>query len=98
MDALLMCVRPEPGMAHGDFAQAPDGTIRRGPGLIYGGAQIVKTDGLRDIDQPAFSLNLLWDRMLEDRRLDVLTYPGTWVDIGTAENLARAKTLDLPHV
>jgi N-acetyl-alpha-D-muramate 1-phosphate uridylyltransferase len=33
-------------------------------GLIYLGAQMLRTDGLAEITEESFSLNLLWDRMI----------------------------------
>ncbi len=66
----------------GDFVADADGRLTRGPGLIYGGAQIIATEGLAAIEAEAFSLNLLWDRMLAEGRLFGLIYPGRWCDVG----------------
>ena len=96
MDALLMCVPPANTLGHtgaGDFTADADGRIKRGRGLIYGGVQIVKTDGLRDIAQTAFSLNVLWDRMLADGRLYCVTYPGRWCDVGHPAGIALAEEM-----
>lgn len=96
MDALLICIPPARAIGHrggGDFMMDDTGRIRRGPGLIFGGAQIVQTAGLQDIEQPAFSLNLLWDRMLAADRLFALEYPGRWCDVGHPQGIALAETL-----
>lgn len=102
MDALLICIPPENAIGHagkGDFLLAEDGRIARGPGLIYGGAQIVKTDGLADIEEHAFSLNLLWNEMGRRARLFGLEYPGRWCDVGRPEGIALAETmLERSHV
>lgn len=96
MDALLMCIPTGQTIGHtgtGDFTRDTTGRITRGKDLIYGGAQILKTDGLRDIAEDAFSLNLLWDRMLQNRRLFALSYPGRWCDVGRPEGIALAEGL-----
>lgn len=96
MDALLMCVPKERAAGHegpGDFVPDGTGRARRGPGLVYGGAQIVRTDGLGAIPDAAFSLNRLWDRMLDAGRLYALTYPGRWCDVGHPGGIALAERL-----
>lgn len=96
MDALLICVPRENAIGHagaGDFLLDADGRLSRGPGHVYGGVQIVKTDGLADIPQRAFSLNLLWNRMAEAGRLFGLAYPGHWCDVGHPEGIALAERL-----
>ncbi len=96
MDALLVCINPDMAAGHsgkGDFILDAAGRLSRGPGWIYGGAQIIRTDGLRDIPDRAFSLNLLWDRMQERGRLYGLRYPGKWCDVGRPEGIALAERL-----
>ena len=96
MDALLICVPQGSALGHsgqGDFLLGPQGQLRRGAGHVYGGVQIIKTDGLAGISQPAFSLNLLWDRMLEQGRLFGVSYPGQWCDVGRPEGIAMAERL-----
>lgn len=96
MDALLLCVPPDQAVGHagaGDFRIAPDGRAARGPGLIYSGVQIIKPDLLHEIPDDAFSLNLLWDRMLRDGRLSATPYPGRWCDVGHPEGIAQAEAL-----
>ena len=96
MDALLICIPRAQAVGHagkGDFLLAPDGRLSRGPGQIYGGVQIVKTDGLAHFAEPAFSLNLLWNRMGEAGRLHGLEYPGLWCDVGRPEGIALAENM-----
>lgn len=96
MDALLLCIPPAAAIGHagqGDFEIDPSGRARRGPGAIYSGLQILKTDALADIPDRAFSLNLLWNRMLEQNRLFATTYPGTWCDVGTPEGIDLAEAM-----
>jgi MurNAc alpha-1-phosphate uridylyltransferase len=100
MDALLICVPPARAVGHqgsGDFRRGSDGRLSRGPGGIYGGVQIIKTDLLDRIPERVFSLNVLWDMMLADGRLFGVDYPGRWCDVGhpggikLAENLLAAR-------
>ena len=96
MDALLMCIPVAHALGYsgqGDFTAQPDGKIARGAGLVYGGVQIVKTSGLESIAQKAFSLNVLWDRILSENRLYSAVFPGRWCDAGHPEGLEMAKTL-----
>ena len=96
MDALLLCVAPNRARGRsgaGDFGLDADGRITRGGPFVYGGAQIVATDGLANIPDRVFSLNRLWDRMAARGRLFAVVYPGDWCDIGTPDGLALAETL-----
>jgi MurNAc alpha-1-phosphate uridylyltransferase len=96
MDALLMCIPQGRAIGHpgkGDFFIDAAGHATRGPGVIYCGAQIIKTSGLAAIDQTAFSLNLLWDQLLAQNKLFCLTYPGKWCDIGQPESIPLAEAL-----
>ncbi len=96
MDALLLCIPPEQAIGHqgnGDFLIRPKGTLTRGPGFVYSGVQIIKTDGLSAIPDKAFSLNLLWDKMLSDRRLYGISYPGQWCDVGRPEGITQAEAM-----
>ena len=96
MDALLVCISPDMAVGHsgkGDFVLDTAGRLSRGPGWIYGGAQIIRTDALNDIPDRAFSLNCLWDRMQERGRLYGLRYPGQWCDVGRPEGIGLAERL-----
>ena len=95
MDALLMCVPRESTVGHhgaGDFLLT-DGRLSRGPGLVYTGVQIIKTDLLKDIPDQAFSLNLLWNEMLSQGRVFGLSYPGRWADVGHPKGIELAETM-----
>ncbi len=96
MDGLLMCVPPAQTIGRaglGDFSADDDGRITRGGGLVYGGAQIIKPRGLNAIPGKAFSLNLLWDAMIDTKTLYALTYPEYWCDVGHPEGIALAKRM-----
>lgn len=96
MDALLLCIEPENAIGRlggGDFDADEEGRLTRGAQIIFGGAQILKPDGLRDIPEAAFSLNMLWDRMIAGGRLFGLRYPGRWCDVGRPKGITLAEAL-----
>lgn len=96
MDALLLCLPQDHAIGHdgpGDFVLDKDGRAGRGPGLVYSGLQILKTDILHDIPESAFSLNLVWDRMLAKGRLFATAYTGRWCDVGRPDGIVLAETL-----
>ncbi|KEJ97084.1 MurNAc alpha-1-phosphate uridylyltransferase [Pseudosulfitobacter pseudonitzschiae] len=96
MDALLMCVPVAQAVGYagqGDFAVGNDGRLKRGPGAVYGGVQIIKTDRLAEIAEDSFSLNVLWDMMLQDNRLFGVIHTGRWCDVGHPEGIALAEAM-----
>ena len=96
MDALLLLVAPGAARGHagaGDFALGPDGRLARAPGAIYSGAQILRTTGLADFPEAAFSLNRLWDRMAARGRLFGLLHDGLWCDVGRPDGIAEAEAM-----
>jgi len=96
MDALLLLIPREAARGHsgpGDFTLDGEGRLARGPGLVYSGAQIIKTEGLHAITDEVFSLNRLWDRMLDKGRLFGAVHPGGWCDVGDPKGLALAQAM-----
>lgn len=92
MDALLALV-PAGRAGKGDFALAPDGTIRRGEGYVYTGAQIVDPSGLAAIPENVFSINMLWDRLIAGGRAFGLIHQGGWCDVGRPESIPLAEAM-----
>ncbi|WP_375229454.1 nucleotidyltransferase family protein [Roseobacter sp. S98] len=96
MDALLLCV-PEPNArgsaSNGDFISDEDGLLKRGPGDIYSGAQIINPDLLATVSGTAFSLNRVWDHILVHQRLYGVRYNGTWCDVGHPDGIPIAEDL-----
>ena len=96
MDALLLCTpltRTHGRQGGGDFHLSEDGQISRPGNLVYGGAQIIKTDQLHDVKDAAFSLNVIWNQMNEAGRLSLAEYPGEWCDVGTPDGIPLAESL-----
>ena len=96
MEALLLCVAPETAIGHagpGDFVIDARGHARRGAGAIFTGAQILRTEGLAEIPDKAFSLNRLWDRIARRDGLFAVPYPGKWCDVGRPEGIGLAEAM-----
>lgn len=96
MDALLLLVPKARATGHtgpGDFLMDGQGRLSRGPGLVYTGAQILRTEGLAAIPDPVFSLNRLWDGMGISQRLFGVVHPGGWCDVGRPDAIRLAEDL-----
>lgn len=96
MDALLLCVPKSNAIGHrgeGDFLIGDDARLTYGPGDIYTGVQIIRTDRLAEISETSFSLKLLWAKLLDDRRMFGLRYTGHWCDVGTPEGVVLAEEM-----
>lgn len=103
MDALVLLLPAHLATGHtgrGDFILAADGRISRAngtPGLIYLGAQIIRTDLLMAVAAPAFSLNLIWDQMIGNGRAYGVIYDGGWCDVGSPAGIALAEAMLAPN-
>ncbi|MHC0052016.1 nucleotidyltransferase family protein [Actibacterium sp. D379-3] len=96
MDALLLLVPRDRAVGHtgpGDFLIEDRNHLTRGPGHVYTGAQIIRTEGLRTIPDTVFSLNLLWDAMLVDERIFGIVHRGGWCDVGRPESIKLAEDM-----
>ncbi len=99
MDALLLVSAVRNATGHkgtGDFLMDAEGRLARAkgaPGVVYLGAQIVRTDRLAAVPQQVFSLNLLWDQMIAEGRAFGLFHQGGWCDVGQPESIALAEAL-----
>ena len=99
MDALLLLAPVALAVGHqgtGDFLVDGSGRIERAkgrPGLVYLGAQIIRTERLAEFPERAFSLNLLWDRMIAEGRAFGVVHDGGWCDVGRPEGIAAAEAM-----
>ena len=69
MDALLSVVPLERATARkgaGDLSLDVDGRLSRRGDFVYAGAQLIRPDRLAEIPEDVFSLNCLWDLLIED--------------------------------
>ncbi len=99
--ALLLLSPPTLALSHSgkcDFVLDESGRARRcatgEEGLVYAGAQIIRTDGLGEHGRRVFSLNLEWDRLAARGELFGIIHHGEWVDAGTPEGLQIANLLN----
>lgn len=96
MEALLLTVPRARASGHGgkgDFLTDAAGRLWRGPGDVYTGLQILRTDRLAAIADPVFSLGRIWDDMAAAGTLFGLGHDGGWCDVGRPEAIALAETL-----
>ncbi len=99
MDALLLLVprsRAVGRVRGGDFARNAQGHLswdRSPEGLVYTGAQILKTDLIAAHPARAFSLLEIWQTMMDRGRLFGCFYPGHWADVGHAEGVVQAEAM-----
>ncbi len=99
MDALLLVQAADRVKGRGtnaDFVVAPDGRIERAAGregVLYLGAQVIKTAPVARWPAEVFSLNALWDGMIAAGRAHAMPWDGDWCDVGSPEGLAEAEAL-----
>ncbi|MGQ0564604.1 MAG: nucleotidyltransferase family protein [Gemmobacter sp.] len=100
MDALLLLLpvaRAAPPSGRSDFVRDPlSGRIARAgaaTGDVFLGAQIIATDGLAAIPDQVFSLNRLWDAMIDRGRAYGLIHRGGWCDVGHPDGIAQAEAM-----
>ncbi|MEM7506546.1 MAG: nucleotidyltransferase family protein [Pseudomonadota bacterium] len=97
MSALLLLVPKTRARGYtraGDFILEGGLPRRRGDApsapYVYTGAQIISPQAFDGAPEGAFSLNLIWDRLLAVGRLHAVLHPGAWVDVGTPAGLDEA--------
>ncbi|HTH17602.1 MAG TPA: nucleotidyltransferase family protein [Magnetospirillum sp.] len=99
MDALLLLQPTATAMGYegkGDFFLDARGTPRRrrdpevAP-LLFSGVQILTPRLFRDAPPGKFSLNVLYDRALEEGRLFGIVHDGRWYHVGTPEALPEVE-------
>ncbi|MEP1588207.1 MAG: nucleotidyltransferase family protein [Tateyamaria sp.] len=100
MDALLTCIplaQVHGRDGAGDFHIDNAGRLHRGGDMVYGGAQILKTELLEKVPDAAFSLNVVWNMMVKKNSLFGLPYPGHWCDVGHPAGIAEAEMMLAQH-
>ena len=99
MNALLLLQRTATAMGYegpGDFFLDAEGVPRRrrdrevAP-LLFSGVQILSPRLFRDAPAGRFSLNVLYDRALEDGRLFAILHDGRWYHVGTPDALPQVE-------
>ena len=99
MDALLLLhstVNAYGYSGKGDFNSDPSGRLSRRPESeivpwLFTGIQILKPEVLLKMPEGPFSLNLVYDHLLETKRLYGVIHDGEWFHVGTPQGLADAE-------
>lgn len=100
MDALLLVHATVDAYGYdgrGDFGCAPDGLLTRRPECevspwLFTGIQLLHRRLFDGSPDGAFSLNLLYDKAIEAKRLFGIVHDGEWFHVGGADGLAAAET------
>jgi MurNAc alpha-1-phosphate uridylyltransferase len=101
MDALLLLQPTATAVGYegaGDFFLDPAGTPRRrkerevAP-LLFSGVQILSPRLFQGAPSGKFSLNVLYDRALDQGRLSGIVHDGRWYHVGTPEALPEVEAL-----
>lgn len=80
----------------GDFEMTPDGRLARraerhiAP-FAYAGAAIIKPAVFSQTPDGPFSLNMLFDRAIENERLYGMRMEGIWLHVGTPDAISEAE-------
>src|SRR5262245_40918743 len=99
MDSLMLLANGVTSLGYegrGDFQMAADGALARRPEqkdapFVFTGVSIAHPRMFEGAPEGKFSLNKLWDRAIEARRLYGLRLDGAWMHVGTPEALAEAE-------
>lgn len=99
MDCLLLLALSSASIGYdgrGDFLMSPDGLLQRRPErelapFVFTGVSIAHPRLFDGAPEGAFSLNQLWDRAIQRRRLYGIRLDGTWMHVGTPAALAEAE-------
>jgi MurNAc alpha-1-phosphate uridylyltransferase len=101
MDALLLLVPLARANCHkgrGDFHMDGSGRLtRRRPGrvapFVFTGVQVVSKRLFEGAKAEPFSLNILWDRAIEQGRAFGMVHNGLWFDVGTPPAVKRTEAM-----
>jgi MurNAc alpha-1-phosphate uridylyltransferase len=99
MDILLLLASAASSLGYdgyGDFAMDAAGRLRRRrerevTPFVYAGVAIMKPELFADAPSGAFSLNRLFDRVIEAGRLHGIRLDGQWLHVGTPDSIKAAE-------
>ena len=83
----LICV------THQTFAIASIVKNKSSSKYIFTGIQILKSKIFLEIKKKKFPLSLIYDQLIEKRRIFGVVYNGSWFHIGTLESLKEYKMM-----
>jgi MurNAc alpha-1-phosphate uridylyltransferase len=101
MDSLLLLAPGVTSVGYqglGDFNLAPDGLISRRPErqcapFVFTGVSIAHPRLFDGAPDGPFSLNVVWNRAIENKRLYGLRLEGAWMHVGSPSALVEAEQL-----
>ena len=99
LDFLLLLAKRQTAIGfdgNGDFFLSPEGVLqRRGEAkfspLVFAGCYLMHPRVLVDYPSGPFSMNLLWNRALENGRISGLVHDGLWLHVGTPEAIEESE-------
>lgn len=99
MDCLLLLCRPSDTVGYdgkGDFLMNSDGCLRRASAshsdaLVYIGGYLVHPRIFASAPDGAFSMNVLWNHLIDKERLFGIVHSGTWLHVGTPDAIGLAE-------
>ena len=99
-DALLLVAPHENVVGRqggSDFVIERGGVLRRAEagesGVVYTGAQLINPNCLSEVGKQVFSLNVVWNQMMKNKRLVGVIYDGMIGDAGHPEGLAASEAM-----
>lgn len=99
MDGIVLCAPTVDAVGYdgrGDFELTTGGQVSRrvertiAP-FVYAGCAVLSPAAFRDAPDGRFSLNVIFDRMIAERRLYGLRLDGIWLHVGTPEAIGLAE-------
>lgn len=99
MDSLMLLANGATSLGYegrGDFCMDSDGVLlrrdeQRESPFVFTGVSIAHPRLFENAPSGAFSLNKLWDRAIDKRRLYGLRLDGVWMHVGTPQSVEEAE-------
>lgn len=99
MDSLMLLANGATSLGYegrGDFCMDSDGVLlrrdeQRESPFVFTGVSIAHPRLFEDAPSGAFSLNQLWDRAIDKKRLYGLRLDGVWMHVGTPQSVEEAE-------
>lgn len=97
MQALLLLVPVSQTVGYqraGNFSMDAKGRLGRDPeGYVFTGAQIIDRQVILEHPETVFSMNAVWDGLIEAGTCYGTVYPGRWADVGTPGAIPLAEAM-----
>ena len=98
MDGLLLLVPKANATGYiggGDFSIMKDGTLVRDSngGYVFSGVQILRKHVFSNTQEGSFSLNVIYNKLLEQGRLKGTIHKGAWYHISTPNDVEKTNAL-----